>query len=156
MPTSSAKRKVTIPTGASKVSFQFTKLAHPSQQFVRLDDIAFTVAFMGINDPAPTITRDCAAVAPRPTCRLRKISDQLWCRFLSNQLEVNKAAQQVVANNPQNCSLKSSLGCRRTGINFVNGIFFSTFDVSASTRSGFSKPRSRKLDPLALLPEASG
>src|SRR6266513_436397 len=91
-----------------------------AQQFVRLDDTAFTVAFMGINDPAPTITRDCAAVAPRPTCRLRKISDQLWCRVLSNQLEVNKAAQQVVANNPQNCSLKSSLGCPRAGINFVN------------------------------------
>jgi hypothetical protein len=30
MPTSSAKREVTIPTGASKISFQFTKLAHPS------------------------------------------------------------------------------------------------------------------------------
>jgi hypothetical protein len=41
-------------------------------------------------------------------------------------------------------------------MNFVNWIFFSTFDASASTRSGFSKPRSRKLDPLALLPEASG
>src|SRR6266513_3144352 len=70
-----------------------------AQQFVRLDVTAFTVAFIGIDYPPPTITRDCAAVAPRPTCRLRKISDQLWCRFLTNQLEV-KTAQQLVANNP--------------------------------------------------------
>jgi hypothetical protein len=35
--------------------FQLKKRA---QQFVRMDDVAFAVVFIGINDPAPTIARD--------------------------------------------------------------------------------------------------
>jgi len=34
------------------------------QQLVRMNDIAFAVAFMGINNPTPSITGDGAAITP--------------------------------------------------------------------------------------------
>ena len=44
--------------------FQFKECA---QQLIRLNDIAFTIVFVCINNPAPTIARDSTAIAPRPT-----------------------------------------------------------------------------------------
>jgi len=40
--------------------FQFKECA---QQFVRMDDVALTVASVGVNDPAPAISGNGAAIA---------------------------------------------------------------------------------------------
>jgi hypothetical protein len=42
---------------------------------VRLDDIAFTVAFMGINNPTPAVSGNGAAIAPRPPGSTELVSD---------------------------------------------------------------------------------
>jgi hypothetical protein len=44
-----------------------TRFKECAQQLVRLNDIAFTIVFMGINDPTPAIRRDSAAIALRST-----------------------------------------------------------------------------------------
>ena len=41
-----------------------TRFKECAQQLVRLNDIAFTIVFMGINDPTPAIRRDSAAALP--------------------------------------------------------------------------------------------
>jgi len=46
-----------------------------AQQFVRLDDIAFTVAFMGINYPPPTKRSNRATIAPSPSGGTELVSD---------------------------------------------------------------------------------
>jgi hypothetical protein len=40
--------------------FQFKECA---QQFVRMDDVAFPVAFMGVNDPTPAISGNGTTIA---------------------------------------------------------------------------------------------
>src|SRR5438477_3379027 len=44
--------------------FQFQKRA---QKLIRLDNVAFAVAFMGVHNPAPAISGNGTAIAPRPT-----------------------------------------------------------------------------------------
>jgi hypothetical protein len=42
---------------------------------VRMDDVAFPVAFMGINNPSPAIFCHRARIAPRPTGSAKLVSD---------------------------------------------------------------------------------
>src|SRR6185437_13630820 len=45
-----------------------TTMSPPSEgMFVRTHDVAATIAGMGINNPAPAVSRHCAAIAPCPT-----------------------------------------------------------------------------------------
>ena len=52
--------------------FQLQKCA---EEFVRLNDVAFPVAFMGVNDPTPAISGNGAAIAPRPPSSTEPVSD---------------------------------------------------------------------------------
>src|SRR6266513_159582 len=53
--------------------FQFQKRA---QKLIRLDNVAFAVAFVRINNPpSPTMLCDGAAIAPRPTSGTELVSD---------------------------------------------------------------------------------
>ena len=40
-----------------------------------MDDVAFTVAFVGINDPTPAMPCNSAAIASRPTSSTELVSD---------------------------------------------------------------------------------
>jgi len=51
-------------SGTQQRRFQLQKCA---QQLVRLDDVAFAIAFVRINDPASPIARNGTAIAPRST-----------------------------------------------------------------------------------------
>jgi hypothetical protein len=42
-----------------------------------VNDVAFAVSFMGINDPTPTVTNHRAAITPRPTGSTELVSDDL-------------------------------------------------------------------------------
>jgi hypothetical protein len=63
--------------------FQLQKRA---QQFVKLDNVAFAVAFVGINDPTPAISGNGAAIAPRPTGSTELVSND----FPRNRFKIGR------------------------------------------------------------------
>ena len=61
-----------LPVRSQQHRFQFQKRA---QELIRLDNVAFAIAFVGVNNSTPASTSHGAAIAPRPAGNTELVSD---------------------------------------------------------------------------------
>ena len=60
---------------ANRVALTTTSLPVPGTQLVRLSDVAFAIVFVSIDNAAPSLSHDRAAIAPRPTGSAELVCD---------------------------------------------------------------------------------